>query len=70
MRKRRRFLVELDEAELDLIREALNSHEDWQLSDPSDRHSGYVAIEDDDPRLPPEIAACRALLYKLEDLAS
>ena len=70
MSRKKRFSVKLDENELELLKEALDSHEYWQLSDPADRDSGYVMIDDDDPRLPADIAACRALAQKLHELSS
>lgn len=70
MPERKRVTVEFDQDEVELLKEALDSHEYWQLSDPVDRDSGYVMIEDNDPRIPPEIAACRALLRRLEGLGS
>ena len=46
-----RVRVELTPAEVDLLIEALDSHEYWQISDPTWRNSGYVIVpgEDVDP---------------------
>lgn len=60
------YQLELTQEELGILKEALDSHEYWQLSEPEDRDSGYVMLEDDDPRTSEEIRACRALLRKLE----
>ena len=40
--------IELTPAEVDLLTEALDSHEYWQLSDPSWRNSGYVIAPGED----------------------
>jgi len=63
------FTIQITETELQTLKEALDSHEYWQLSDPTDRHSGHVTLEDDDPRLSDEMAECRALLRKLEQVS-
>lgn len=54
--------IDLTDEELALIREALDSHEYWQLSEPHERNNGYSLVGDgvDD-----EIDACRALDAKL-----
>lgn len=51
MMERARVTVELTPDEVDLLIEALDSHEYWQLSDPTWRNSGYVIVpgEDVDP---------------------
>jgi len=69
--------IELDEADLERLIEALDSHEYWQLSDESERHSGYVIlpgdlseegepVEDLDAENHDEIRACRALAERLQ----
>jgi hypothetical protein len=63
------FTLQITEAELQTLKDALDSHEYWQLSDPIDRHSGQVTLEDDDPRLSKQMAECRTLLRKLEQIA-
>lgn len=63
------FTLLITEAELQTLKDALDSHEYWQLSDPIDRNSGFVTLDDDDPRLSEEMSECRALLRKLEQLA-
>jgi len=40
--------IELTPAEVDLLTEALDSHEYWQLSNPSWRNSGYVTVPGED----------------------
>lgn len=53
--------------ELGLLRSALDSHEYWQLSDEHYRDSGFVhGLGSDSKEARDEIAACRALLRKLE----
>ena len=54
--------VPLSEAEIHLIREALDSHEYWQLSDANERNNGYSTVEDGANA---EIDAVRALASKL-----
>jgi hypothetical protein len=39
----------LSDDDMALIVEALDSHEYWQLSDPTWRHSGAVILPSDDP---------------------
>jgi hypothetical protein len=56
--------VQLSEAELALLIEALDSHEYWQLSEPNERNDGYSTIEDGESE---EVDAARALLSKLEN---
>jgi len=41
----------LDDDDVALIVEALDSHEYWQLSDPTWRHSGAVILPGYDPQL-------------------
>lgn len=41
----------LTDEDVDLLVEALDSHEYWQLSDPSWRNSGAVILPGDDPLL-------------------
>jgi hypothetical protein len=38
--------IQLNDGELTLLIEALDSHEYWQLSDPSQRRDGYSTVED------------------------
>jgi hypothetical protein len=58
--------VELTQAELELLRQALDSHAYWQLSDPYYRHSGYVRPPgSDDPEETEAIQATDALDRKL-----
>lgn len=40
--------IELSAAEVDLLAEALDSHEYWQLSDARWRSSGYVILPGED----------------------
>jgi hypothetical protein len=54
----------LDGAEVHLLREALDSHKYWQLSDESDRHDGSADRPDDDER-GAEWDACEALEARL-----
>ena len=54
--------VQLTDAELDLLREALDSHEYWQLSESHERNNGYSTVEDGANA---EIDAVRALESKL-----
>ena len=56
--------VQLSEAEVALLIEALDSHEYWQLSEASERNDGYSTIEDGESE---EVDAARALLSKLEN---
>ena len=55
--------VRLSVDEITLLREALDSHEYWQLSEPKERNDGYSTIEDGENE---EINAVRALIAKLE----
>ena len=52
----------LADGELDLLIEALDSHEYWQLSEPNERNDGYSTIEDGANE---EVDAVRALISKL-----
>lgn len=54
--------VQLTDAEIYLLREALDSHEYWQLSDTHERNNGYSMVEDGENA---EIDAVRALASKL-----
>ena len=54
--------VQLSEAEIYLLREALDSHEYWQLSDTHERNNGYSMVEAGENA---EIDAVRALASKL-----
>jgi hypothetical protein len=56
--------MQLTEAEVALLIEALDSHEYWQLSEPNERNDGYSTIEDGESE---EVDAARALLSKLEN---
>ncbi len=38
--------IELTDAEIHLLCEALDSHEYWQLSEPHERNDGYSTVED------------------------
>jgi hypothetical protein len=61
--------VTLTSAELHLIKEALDSHRYWQLSDEHYRNSGYVADPgSDDEEKAEEIRDVNALEEKLEAL--
>lgn len=55
--------VSLEEWEITLLVEALDSHEYWQLSESHERNDGYSTIEDG---VNEEIDAVRALMSKLE----
>ena len=54
--------IELTDEEIHLLREALDSHEYWQLSEPHERNDGYSLVEDGEND---EIDAVRALESKL-----
>jgi hypothetical protein len=54
--------VALSPDELNLLIEALDSHEYWQLSEPEDRNDGYSLVEDGANA---EIDAVRELMAKL-----
>jgi hypothetical protein len=70
----------LSDDEIALVIDALDSHEYWQLSDPTWRHSGAVILPSDDPdrwadRPEPslderaaiaEIERCRVLAERLQ----
>ena len=58
-----RLAVHLTEEEITLLIEALDSHEYWQLSDPSQRNDGYSTVDDGESD---EIDAVRSLIAKLE----
>jgi hypothetical protein len=58
--------VELTEADVALLIEALDSHEYWQLSEPHERNNGYSTIEDGENE---EIDDVRALASKLAKFA-
>lgn len=60
-----RSAVNLSDDEIALLIEALDSHEYWQLSEPSQRNSGYSLVEDGESD---EIDAVRTLAAKLERL--
>lgn len=58
--------INLTDDELDLLREALDSHKYWELSDKGYRSSGYVLEPgSEDPEAVASIAACDALVAKL-----
>lgn len=59
--------VELDETELSLLVEALDSHEYWQVSEPHERDSGYSVVKDGANE---EIDAVRSLAAKLASASS
>lgn len=54
--------IDLTDAEIHLLREALDSHEYWQLSETHERNDGYSAVDDGANA---EIDAVRALETKL-----
>ncbi len=54
--------VQLSEAEIHLVREALDSHEYWQLSETHERNDGYSTVKNGANT---EIDAVRALESKL-----
>ena len=58
----RELRVHLTEGEIRLLIEALDSHEDWQLSEPEERNDGYSMVEDGENA---EIDAVRELMVKL-----
>ena len=63
--------VDLTDADIDLLREALDSHAYWQLSDSHYRSSGYVMEPgSDDPDVVDALAACDALAAKLGNVAT
>ena len=51
--------------EINLLIEALDSHEYWQLSEPHQRNDGHSTIDDG---VDEEVDAVRALIAKLERL--
>ena len=55
--------VLLSPEEINLLIDALDSHEYWQLSEPEDRNDGYSLVEDGANA---EIDAVRDLIAKLE----
>ena len=58
--------IELTDAEMDLLCEALDSHKYWQLSDKAYRADGYVLEPgSDDSDAVGAITACEALERKL-----
>jgi len=59
----REVSIRLADGELDLLIEALDSHEYWQLSESNERNDGYSTIEDGANE---EVDAVRALISKLE----
>jgi hypothetical protein len=58
----RSIVVELSEAEVALLVDALDSHEYWQLSESHERNDGYSTIENGESA---EVDAVRALTSKL-----
>jgi hypothetical protein len=58
----RAIAVELSDADVVLLIEALDSHEYWQLSESHERNDGYSTIEDGESA---EVDAVRALTSKL-----
>lgn len=56
--------VSLEEWEITLLVEALDSHEYWQLSEPHERNDGCSTVEDG---VREDIDAVRALVAKLEN---
>ena len=70
------YQLTLTEAELDLVKAALDSHEYWQLTGEGDRNNGYSLVdwEDGDEQQYDEetdvegVRACRALCERLEQL--
>jgi hypothetical protein len=60
----------LTRAELELLIEALDSHEYWQLSDPAYRNDGFVIGKGAEEReAVKDIHQCRELRAKLEALS-
>lgn len=55
--------LDLSDAEVTLLIEALDSHEYWQLSEPCLRNDGYSLVQDGESD---EVDAVRALSAKLE----
>ena len=56
------MIIRLTPAQRDLLVEALDSHQYWQLSDPDDRKDGFVRGES---ACSPEHRACDRLAKKL-----
>lgn len=62
--------IDLTDAELHVLTEAIDSLVYWQLSEPHYRDSGYVRDPGtDEPEIAEQIAFARALEAKLEALA-
>ena len=62
--------IELTDDEIELLCEALDSHQYWQLSDTHYRSSGYVLEPgSDDAEARTAIVACDALATKLGRVA-
>ena len=59
--------VQLSDAEIHLLLEALDSHEYWQLSEAHERNDGYSTIEDGANA---EIDAFRALAVRLGEASA
>lgn len=57
--------VHLTEYEVTLLIAALDSHEYWQLSEPSQHRDGYSTVEDGERD---EIDEVRSLIAKLEQM--
>jgi hypothetical protein len=57
--------VGLTNGDIDLLIEALDSHEYGQLSEPHERSSGYSTVEDGANE---DVDAVRALVFKLDGL--
>jgi hypothetical protein len=55
--------IRVTEAEVELLVEALDSHEYWQLSESHERNDGYSTVEDG---MNEEVDAVWALMTKLE----
>lgn len=53
----------LNEDEIQLLIDALDSHEYWQLTEPNQRNDGYSQVEDGEDE---EIDAARTLTKRLE----
>jgi hypothetical protein len=67
MQQQQLVTIDLSPEELNLLIEALDSHEYWQLSEPHERNDGFSTIEDG---VNEEIDAVRALTSKLETARS
>jgi len=57
--------AEFTKEELDLLHEALDSHEYWQLTEEDQRNDGHSQVPDGENE---EIDACRVLQQKVHDL--